>query len=932
MHLVMMISLTAVMPPGFYGAASEGRWAEALDLALESVESDSSSADAWAAAAIAAFRSGTDSDAVGWVSAALAADSSSALAWTAKGVLEAGADPASAEESFLRALDLDPGAVMAMEGLAGILSGRGDRTAAVEMADRILDIDAMYTPVFLRLVLDLEEASGTEAALGRAKALSLRAPGDSELAMELARLFENAGLPDSAAAVYESVASSDSADLQARKALGLLCEGTGDFGEAIKHYREMIALDPGYFWAYGELAWCLEAVGLVDLARDWYLGGLEVNPAYAWAAYRLGMLYQDEGDADSAMTWFDRAIELDPLMVDAWVGRGLLEEDSGDYLAAAWNYENALAVDPLDVWTWGELAYVYEGLGMHGEAADAYETSVGIDPDYMWGWEQRGLLYEDRGMTAEAIAWYRLAAETSSRPSAWLLGELGMLLLESGMADSAAAVFESSIAVDSAYSFGTLSLARIEEDRGRLAEAAALLSRYAEISGDRSLPLLEIALISREMGDTVAFDSLRALAYLDDPGVGEDLAWSYHYSGMEERALQAILFAAGETPDDVITLRSLGELASLMGRESLADSIWMLASTVAPDDPSVWIGWGVSLSDAGDYAGAEERFRTAFGLDSTSYEACSYLGEALLFQDRYDESYEWLERSLEIDPSAVFSICYLGLIRERLGDPSGALERYLEALRLSPGYAYAEARIRNISDPSFDVDYWRTESRPVSSSIWADISLEEGNTEERRWSGGVEASWLYGPRGSRVTADFSGTLEEKDDRQVENTALASVGMDYFVTRSLYAKASSTWDRQPETVRPWQVSSYTSVGYREWITDWLYVAPELGAGLVTSQWYLREKRTREWTAYLSCGVWMNRENSLLPSLWIGTSFYLPPDDPEDFYAYGNAELSVDAWDRLTVSLGYSLDYTNRPVVSSWEKSDSEIYSRIRLAIF
>lgn len=931
MDALLLAVIVGAPPGGWLEACAEADWDKAYELASQAVAEDSTSADAWAGAAIAAVRGGIESNALDWAGRALMIDSLSPVAWTARGTVLRLADPCLAEDAFRTAMELDGSFAPAVEGLALVLFDRGEFAGSAELLGGLLEGDDTYRPAFLPLVQSLSYAGFPDEALAKAMLYSGRHPDDPDLALELGFQLEEAGRPDSAAVVYEGLTASDPGNVEALRRLGLIREDLGDFGGAVKLYRAVIEADPGYSWAYGELAWCLEAVGLVELAGEWYTKGLEIDPEYSWAAYRMGLLVEQEGLADSARTWFETALSIDPLMSEAWVSLGLMEEDAGNPELAVLDYRRALEADPSDAWTWGELGFVYSGLGMTGEAGEAYESSVAVDPTYQWGWEQRGLLFEDTGEDEGAIGWYVLAANSAAQ-SSWLLGELGMLLERSGRTDSAAVVYRSAIEADSLYSFGLQRLARIERSRGDGAAALDLLERYRTASADHGVALLEMSMIRRAAGEHAAADSLEALAFEADPAAAEDLAWSFFYNDMHRDAIEAGLLAASVMPDDPATILSMCDLLSLAGDAGAADSISRAAAGEHPDDPAMWSARGTFLSSAERYAEASEAFTAAYSLDSTSYEAASYLGEAYLFQDMYPEAELWLERSLEIDPQAVFSICYLGLIRERLGDPSGALDHYLHALRINPGYAYAEERVRFISDPSYDVGFWRSESRPFSTTIWADVSMDRGNGEESSYSGGAEAAWIYGPRGSRVNAEFRGNLERIYDKERENSAWASLGMDYFVTGVLYLKAHGSWDRQPATVRPWQVSSYASLGYREWITDWLYVSPEAGVGMVSSQWFLEEKQTDDWTSYLSMGLWMSRDDSLLPSLWLGAGLYLPPDDTDDYIANGNAELTFEAMDRLSFTVGCNLDYTNRPVISSWEQLDSEVYSRISLSLF
>jgi len=933
-----LLAALSVLPTGWYDACRQVDWAKAWSISSEALASDSSSADAWASASVSGFMSGSLSaeDAADWAHTAISVDSTSSLAWAALGITRSGADAGVAAAAFERALVLDSLDVVAWSGFGTLLDGLGDYGPAAMDFRRALRADPLYGPAVLG-------ASHARCALGDTiQALySLNdylelSPGVVPVLLEKGSLLDALGLPDSARAVYSAAAAADPTSIDALQGLGLSCESLGKYGEAIKAYRRIVDLDPGYSWAYGELGLAMESTSQPDSARAWYMRGLDVDPGYAWAALRLGLLAQGASNLEEARRWLSTATSLDPTLKEAWVNRGLVEEDSGDPEAAADMYRQALSLDSTDTWTWGELGYVLNSLGRSDEAAAAFETAIGIDSSYSWGWEQRGLLFEDENRPERAMAWYRKAwltlDELGTGPSQWLLGELGMLLEQDGRTDSAEVCFALSVRMDSTYSFGTLRLGRLYDIEGRAAEAQPLLMRYAALANDSAVVFAELAGMWKAAGDSSLAGELRSRALELSPGAYVDLAWSFFHTGHTDRAEAAAAEARSTGLSAIEDWLSLADLYSTLGMPEESSSCYDEATREFPDDPSAWIAWGSALSAAEEYSRAEDKFRHALELDSLSVDGWNYLGESLLFQDRYGEATTALEKALRLDPSSVYAICYLGLVEERRGNPQGALDRYLEALRVSPGYSYAEDRIRSITDPSYDASYWRGESSPFSASVWTDISLDYGNTDHKTYSGGANWSWNYGPRGSQVKTDFHGTLERLRARRLENSAYASVSVDYYLTGALYAKGSSAWDRQPDTVRPWQISSYSSIGYKEWIRDWLWISPEVGAGIVNSQWYLREKRTSDWTAYFSLGIWMEKAGSMLPTLWISTSCFVPPDKPEDLIASGNAEVSADLWDRLSLSVGCYLDFTNRPVIPTWDRLDSEIYSRLSFSIF
>jgi len=306
----------------------------------------------------------------------------------------------------------------------------------------------------------------------------------------------------------------------------------------------------------------------------------------------------------------------------------------------------------------------------------------------------------------------------------------------------------------------------------------------------------------------------------------------------------------------------------------------------------------------------------------------SELGEARLFEGRIGEAEEALLAALSRDPSSVFAICYLGLIEERRGNPEGATERYLDALRIVPGYSYAEARILYITGGDYDRTWNSEHYSPFSWNLWTDLSFSSGNQEESSLSGGASVGINY-LRGSSVKLSGSMRLEERNGERERESAYASLTHEHFFNERIYAGLSSSWDRQPLTVRPWQVSSYLAAGWKSWPAEWVWLAPEIGVGLVNTRWSVGEDRTDRVTSFASFGAWMRRPRHWLPNLWLGGSVYLPPGDARHTVSYANSELDFDLPGPLSLVLGLNLDYTRTPAVETWKKSDLDYYLRIRL---
>jgi tetratricopeptide (TPR) repeat protein len=914
----------------WYSAYSEGDWQSAREEAEFMIEDDSTSSIALAAMSLSVFSDeSADDSATELALLSLEADSSQSLAWAALGMSLLKADPLPAVEALTKAVEFDSLSAIAWEGLGLIMIDSGEYGLAVSNMQHSVMSDSSYIPGWLGHSTVLEESGDPNGALTVMEIALSRAPSNMLLLFQKAWIFEELMLPDSALATYGTILEQDPASFNALKYSGLLYEDMGQLGRAVKMYRQLIAADSTYSWAYGEIAYCYELLNLIDFAEEWYLKGMEIDPSYAWAAYRLGVISRDK-DLSEGLLWFELATQLDPLMSDAWVEMGLVYEDQGDFVSAVQCLETALEISPDDDWTWGELGYLLQELGRNDEAAEAYEQGVHVNPGYLWGWQQRGLLYEILDDYEGAISWYRMAIEQYGS-STWLLGELGSLLEATGDRDSAMVCYAAALEEDSCYTYGLHRLARNRRESGYFDEALNLLDRYLECSGDTLTARYERVITLESAGLNSRADSLELVMLERDPDAWLDAAWTCYYMDDEEMSRDLGLRHENTGMSEVSQWIAMAELYEALEKD--VDSYRCYDKAVGLDslDVNTWVAWGSMLSSADRFSEAAEKLERAVEIDSTSIDAWSVLGEALLFDDRYVLAEEALQKIMDLDPGSVYAICYFGLIRERSGRPLEALDYYLEALQLYPGYSYAEDRIRAISDPVYDSDWWSRDAGKFNASLWFDISVTSGNTDERNVSAGASLSLKYDSRGSSITLDGGGKLEKIWERETKNTAYASLNVEHFLSDALYIEASSTWDRQPITVRPWQISSYIACGYKKWISDWLWVAPEMGVGLVSSRWSLDPDRTDNPTAYGSIGIWFEKTGSILPEIWIAGSVYFPPGAPDDLIAYGDVEITFNVWKPLSMSIGYSVDYTRKPSVSTWEKYDTEIYSRIYLNI-
>jgi hypothetical protein len=122
---------------------------------------------------------------------------------------------------------------------------------------------------------------------------------------------------------------------------------TRDLERAAYHYRRAIALAPDRTHEFLlNLGAAEDEMGQLDSAFVHVQRLIALQPGYAFAWYALGNLYTRAEKADSAILAYDRALGLMPNLAQAHNNRGATYERKGEYEEALASYRRALIADP----------------------------------------------------------------------------------------------------------------------------------------------------------------------------------------------------------------------------------------------------------------------------------------------------------------------------------------------------------------------------------------------------------------------------------------------------------------------------------------------------------------------------------------------------------------------------------------------------------
>jgi Flp pilus assembly protein TadD len=108
------------------------------------------------------------------------------------------------------------------------------------------------------------------------------------------------------------VIEQDSTNVEARIELANLLYDTGNWSEAIVHYRSADRLDPKRSTTVVDLGVCYYNLGRFATAESLFHHALELEPQQVFALFNLGIVAESREKWDTALDFFHRAMQANP--------------------------------------------------------------------------------------------------------------------------------------------------------------------------------------------------------------------------------------------------------------------------------------------------------------------------------------------------------------------------------------------------------------------------------------------------------------------------------------------------------------------------------------------------------------------------------------------------------------------------------------------
>jgi len=186
----------------------------------------------------------------------------------------------------------------------------------------------------------------------------------------------------------------------AHQRLGDAYKSLGRYEEAIREYKAVQDLTPGYATEYIAIGDCLRRLGKYDEAVDQFRKALAISPDSIAARLGLAHTYLAMGLLERAQEVHQPIARFLSKAAQEFRRTGDARMTEGRAAEAVMAYRNGLEVDPLDPSLHVSLARAYTAMGLHEQATEAHRKALQLDPTLGSG---KGRSGEFRRATATGV-------------------------------------------------------------------------------------------------------------------------------------------------------------------------------------------------------------------------------------------------------------------------------------------------------------------------------------------------------------------------------------------------------------------------------------------------------------------------------------------------------------------------------------------------
>ncbi|HEV3073075.1 MAG TPA: sulfatase-like hydrolase/transferase [Thermoanaerobaculia bacterium] len=285
------------------------------------------------------------------------------------------------------------------------------------------------------------------------------------------------------------------------------------------------------------------------------------------------------------------------------------------------------------------------------------------------------------------------------------LGSLANALVHVGEKDRALEVYRRMMILDPQYEAGYRGAAYLQQQRGRFAEAQALLQVVLKLRPQDPEGPVAMGDLQIEQGRFAEAEAWFHKALALDPHSATALAGlgnCLNRAGRLKEAVEVLRTARQHDPTSHVLTYNLAVVSERLGDPRSALALYKAAIRIEPEDSMSWNNLGSLLERAGRHEEAVRCFVQAHEVDPENAEAAYNLGAMLLNGGRPAQALPLLEDALRLRPDLAPAAAFRARALVRLGRTEEALAglrqfashaptAWLQVARLELGRGHTEA-------------------------------------------------------------------------------------------------------------------------------------------------------------------------------------------------------------------------------------------------
>ena len=630
--------------------------------------------------------------------------------------------------------------------------------------------------------------------------------------IELADLLREQELYEQAITQYEAIIEIKAKDpyrvCLSRREIGNIHEAKGDYEIAIESYDAALALTAPGNWLRKDLQHRI--IGIYAADGNWkglieyYQKKLETTPNEPELLGLLGAAYIENQQPEAGITTYQKAVELAPTDANLRLNLIAAFRNAERFEDAAAAYESLSEQDPDDFGIYRELGELYLHLEDENTARATYQRMIDRDPENAGTHLILAEIYASNEWIEDAAAAYQKVISLAPSNLDYI-EYFGEFYFRQGNREKAIETWNMMVAANKGIAENYERLAQLLDTKNYRAEAIAASRKAVELMPDvyrhrealakllmknedyeaalaeytEAAKLAPNAFFAEEMDnqrielyrrqgtlvekiETVEAElETSGLPHTDIFAKQKRLAKMYLKLGNITYALEVLLKAKAQQPDDIIVNRWLAEVYTKQNRRDDANAVYRHLITIDnANTREYYTNIARAHLNAMDFDAATEASKQVIAHSPRNPEGHQMLAEIAKQSGNYDSAIDSLKQALRLRPEVIDIRSELAATYKLSGKPRQALAQYWRCWELSDTVNDKLAFVKPLSEAYYDLgrrgefeEKLKQLSKSNTSSVGPVIALAE----------------LYRMEGDLPSARFQ--LARALDRERENPDL-----------------------------------------------------------------------------------------------------------------------------------------------------------------